>query len=88
MAADPKLVLLDEPGAGVNPTLMEVILGKIEDLNRQGVSFLLIEHNMEVIARLCGHVVVMAEGRLLTEGKPADVVRDARVIDAYLGMTA
>ncbi|MGL4240690.1 MAG: ABC transporter ATP-binding protein [Beijerinckiaceae bacterium] len=88
MAADPKLVLLDEPGAGVNPALMEIILGKIEELNRQGVTFLLIEHNMEVIARLCGHVVVMAEGRLLTEGKPADVVRDARVIDAYLGIAA
>jgi branched-chain amino acid transport system ATP-binding protein len=65
---------------------MEVILGKIEALNRQGVTFLLIEHNMEVIARLCGHVVVMAEGRLLTEGAPAEVVRDPRVIDAYLGM--
>jgi branched-chain amino acid transport system ATP-binding protein len=86
MAAAPRLVLLDEPGAGVNPALMEVILGKIEALNRQGVTFLLIEHNMEVIARLCGHVVVMAEGRLLTEGAPAEVVRDPRVIDAYLGM--
>jgi branched-chain amino acid transport system ATP-binding protein len=88
MAANPKLVLLDEPGAGVNPALMEMILDKIEELNRQGVTFLLIEHNMEVIARLCGHVVVMAEGRLLTEGRPADVVRDARVIDAYLGTAA
>jgi branched-chain amino acid transport system ATP-binding protein len=88
MAAEPRLVLLDEPGAGVNPALMEVILGKIEALNRQGVTFLLIEHNMEVIARLCDHVVVMAEGRLLTEGAPADVTRDARVIDAYLGLAA
>jgi branched-chain amino acid transport system ATP-binding protein len=88
MAAEPRLVLLDEPGAGVNPALMEVILGKIEELNRRGVTFLLIEHNMEVIARLCRHVVVMAEGRLLMEGAPVDVVRDARVIDAYLGLAA
>jgi branched-chain amino acid transport system ATP-binding protein len=88
MAAEPRLVLLDEPGAGVNPALMEVILGKIEALNRQGVTFLLIEHNMEVVARLCGHVIVMAEGRLLTEGTPTDVVSDARVIEAYLGMAA
>jgi branched-chain amino acid transport system ATP-binding protein len=88
MAAEPRLVLLDEPGAGVNPALMEVILGKIEDLNRQGVTFLLIEHNMEVISRLCGHVIVMAEGSLLTEGPPGEVVRDPRVIEAYLGLAA
>jgi branched-chain amino acid transport system ATP-binding protein len=88
MAADPKLVLLDEPGAGVNPALMETILGKIEELNRRGVTFLLIEHNMEVIRRLCGRVVVMAEGRLLTEGSPAEALADRRVIDAYLGMAA
>jgi branched-chain amino acid transport system ATP-binding protein len=88
MAAEPRLVLLDEPGAGVNPALMEEILGKIEDLNRQGVTFLLIEHNMEVISRLCGHVIVMAEGSLLTEGPPGEVVRDPRVIEAYLGLAA
>jgi branched-chain amino acid transport system ATP-binding protein len=88
MAAEPRLVLLDEPGAGVNPALMDVILGKIEELNRRGVTFLLIEHNMKVIARLCGHVVVMAEGRLLMEGNPSAVARDARVIEAYLGMAA
>jgi branched-chain amino acid transport system ATP-binding protein len=88
MAADPRLVLLDEPGAGVNPALMEVILGKIEELNRRGVTLLLIEHNMEVISRLCGHVVVMAEGLLLAQGAPAEVLGDSRVVEAYLGMAA
>jgi branched-chain amino acid transport system ATP-binding protein len=88
MAASPRLVLLDEPGAGVSPALMEVILGKIEELNHQGIAFLLIEHNMEVIRRLCPRVIVMADGALLAEGKPADVLADRRVIDAYIGMAA
>jgi branched-chain amino acid transport system ATP-binding protein len=88
MAADPRLVLLDEPGAGVNPALMDMILGRIEELNRRGVAFLLIEHNMEVIRRLCPRVIVMAEGRLLAEGVPDEVLRDTRVADAYLGLAA
>jgi branched-chain amino acid transport system ATP-binding protein len=88
MVAEPRLVLLDEPGAGVNPALMDIILGKIEELNRGGVTFLLIEHNMEVISRLCGHVIVMAEGSLLVQGTAAEVVRDPRVIEAYLGVAA
>jgi branched-chain amino acid transport system ATP-binding protein len=88
MAADPRLVLLDEPGAGVNPALLETIVEKIAALNKRGVAFLIIEHNMEVITALCETVTVMAEGRVLVAGSPREVTRDARVIDAYLGAAA
>jgi branched-chain amino acid transport system ATP-binding protein len=85
LMADPKVILLDEPAAGVNPTLLELIIDRVLDLNRQGKSILLIEHNMEMVSRLCGRVVVMAGGRYLTEGRPSDVARDKAVIEAYLG---
>ncbi len=85
LMADPEILLLDEPAAGVNPSLLEVIIERILDLNARGMTFLIIEHNMDMVARLCSHVLVMASGKLLTEGAPDDVVRDSRVIDAYLG---
>ncbi|WP_407050885.1 ABC transporter ATP-binding protein [Methyloraptor flagellatus] len=85
LMADPEILLLDEPAAGVNPSLLEVIIERILDLNARGMTFLVIEHNMDMVARLCGHVLVMASGRLLTEGTPDAVVRDPRVVEAYLG---
>jgi branched-chain amino acid transport system ATP-binding protein len=88
LMADPQAILLDEPAAGVNPTLLELIIERVLELNAQGKSILLIEHNMEMVARLCGRVVVMAQGRYLTEGTPADVSRDRSVVDAYLGGVA
>jgi branched-chain amino acid transport system ATP-binding protein len=88
MVAEPRLVLLDEPGAGVNPALLETIVDKIAALNRRGVAFLIIEHNMDVVTTLCTTVTVMAEGRVLASGPPRDVVTDTRVIDAYLGAAA
>ena len=88
LMAEPKILLLDEPAAGVNPSLLEIIIARIVEINRRGVSVLLIEHNMEMVARLCGRVIVMAEGRLLREGSPHEIAGDARVIEAYLGGVA
>ncbi len=89
MMAEPKLVLLDEPGAGVNPTLMNRIVEMIQALNAErGYTFCIIEHDMDLIARLCDPVIVMAEGRVLTEGRFDAVADDARVIDAYFGGAA
>ncbi|CAN5282549.1 ABC transporter ATP-binding protein [soil metagenome] len=85
LMASPRIILLDEPGAGVNPSLLSSIIDRIAELNRQGVAFLIIEHNMDLVARLCGHVVVMAAGKVLFEGTPVAAVDDAHVIDAYLG---
>jgi branched-chain amino acid transport system ATP-binding protein len=88
LMADPQAILLDEPAAGVNPALLEVVVEKVSALNAQGKTILLIEHNMELVARLCGRVVVMAAGRVLAQGKPAEVARDPAVINAYLGGAA
>ena len=88
MMAKPRLILLDEPAAGVNAQLLDTIVARILDINRRGVTLLIIEHNMDVIIRLCARVFVMAEGRLLAEGAPRDIARDPRVIEAYLGRTA
>ncbi len=88
MVAAPRLVLLDEPGAGVNPALLQQIVERIAELNRQGTSFLIIEHNMDLVARLCHPVMVMAQGELLTSGPADAVLTDPRVVEAYLGEAA
>jgi branched-chain amino acid transport system ATP-binding protein len=87
LMAHPRIILLDEPAAGVNPQLLEKLIDRIARLNQAGTSFLIIEHNMDLIVRLCRHVLVMAAGRLLCEGEARTVLRDPRVIDAYLGST-
>jgi len=88
MVAEPRLVLLDEPGAGVNPALLDTIVDRIAALHRQGTSFLIIEHNMDLVASLCEPVLVMAQGRLLAQGSAGEVLRDPRVVEAYLGEPA
>jgi branched-chain amino acid transport system ATP-binding protein len=82
----PRLVLLDEPCAGVNPSLVEQLRELLIELNRtQGGSFIVIEHNMDFIMRLCPRVVCMVEGRILAEGKPHEVQANRAVLEAYLG---
>jgi len=85
LMADPKIVLLDEPGAGVNPTLMKDLVVRILQLKEQGMTFLLIEHDMDLVLSLCDPVIVMTQGEKLTEGSFDEIRRDARVLEAYLG---
>jgi branched-chain amino acid transport system ATP-binding protein len=88
LMADPDTILLDEPAAGVNPVLLDLIIDRVLDLNARGTAILLIEHNMEMVSRLCSRVVVMAGGRFLTEGTPDDIAKNPAVVDAYLGGVA
>ncbi len=85
LMARPRVILLDEPAAGVHPQLVTVIRDRILELNKSGITFLVIEHNMQLIASLCSHLFVMREGELLCEGPPSLVLKDPRVLDAYLG---
>jgi branched-chain amino acid transport system ATP-binding protein/neutral amino acid transport system ATP-binding protein len=85
LMTDPKLVLLDEPIAGVNPALADEIAAHLATLRTEGFTFLIIEHHLDVIARLCNPVIVMAEGRHLAQGTFAQVAADERVQEAYMG---
>jgi branched-chain amino acid transport system ATP-binding protein len=85
MLAEPELLLLDEPAAGVNPTLRNKLADQIRRLNEQGTTFLLIEHDMDFVMKLADPVIVLDQGSVLMEGSPGEVQSDERVIDAYLG---
>ena len=85
LMTDPAIVMLDEPTAGVNPALTESLLDHIRELNAEGLTIVFVEHNMDVVMDISDWMVVMAQGRILAEGRPGEVVADEAVIDAYLG---
>ncbi|HEV3177085.1 MAG TPA: ABC transporter ATP-binding protein [Stellaceae bacterium] len=88
LMAEPKLILLDEPGAGINPALLATLIEKISAVRKSGIGFLIIEHNMDLVMSLCQPILVLANGALLLEGNADEVRRDPRVQDAYLGGAA
>ena len=83
----PKIVVLDEPVAGVNPSRIREIEVALQQLNAAGETFLIVEHNVEFITTLCHRVIVLEQGRKLAEGTAAEIHTDSRVLEAYLGMT-
>jgi branched-chain amino acid transport system ATP-binding protein len=85
LMADPQLIMLDEPMAGVNPALTQSLLGHIKSLRDEGRSVLFVEHDMDVVHDVSDWVVVMAEGRVIAEGSAESIGRNTEVIDAYLG---
>jgi len=85
LAINPRVLMLDECLAGLTPSEIEESLEIVRKINRQGVTVLFIEHVMSAVTNLCERVIVMIEGRFLTEGKPADVMKEPEVIRAYLG---
>jgi len=85
LIAEPKVILLDEPAGGINPTMINHIGARIRELNQQGVTFLVVEHNMEFVMKLCNTVNVMHRGTKIAEGPPEAVRENPDVLDAYLG---
>lgn len=88
LMADPRLILLDEPMAGVNPSLGNEIGEQILALNKEGYTFVIIEHDMSWVGKLCDPVIVLADGKVLTQGKFDDVISDPQVQDVYMGIDA
>ena len=85
LMSDPKMIMLDEPMAGVNPALTQSLLGHIQSLRDEGMTVLFVEHDMHMVRHISDWVVVMAEGRVISEGRADEVMADQAVIDAYLG---
>ena len=85
LMADPDLILLDEPAAGVNLRLLEDIINKLVTLKNQGKTILLIEHNMDLVMGISDEVIVMSAGNVIAQGKPSEIQKNTEVLEAYLG---
>lgn len=85
LMSDPLLIMLDEPAGGVNPTLLESLIDRILQLNQKGITFLIVEHNMDLVMKISNPVICMAYGTVLAQGSPKEIQDDPRVLEAYLG---
>ncbi len=85
LMGDPSIILLDEPAAGVNPTLMQVLIERIEELNHRGKTFLIIEHDMDFVMRHCNPIIALTQGRVVFEGTAEEAQANTILLDAYLG---
>ncbi|HSS00333.1 MAG TPA: ABC transporter ATP-binding protein [Kofleriaceae bacterium] len=86
LMADPATILLDEPAGGVNPALIDRLAALIRQLNTEGKTFVIVEHNMDLVMSICDHIVVLDRGHPIAEGSPSTIRSDARVLEAYLGV--
>ena len=85
LMGDPSMILLDEPAAGVNPSLITVLIEKIQALNNRGITFLIVEHNMDLIMRHCDPIIALSAGSVIFEGDSSTAMTDDNLLDAYLG---
>jgi ABC-type branched-subunit amino acid transport system ATPase component len=85
LVAAPKVILLDEPAGGVNPSLLRQLTARIRAINSEGVTFLIVEHDMEFVMKLCDRISVMNQGKSIAEGSPSEVRANPAVLEAYLG---
>ena len=88
LMGDPSVILLDEPAAGVNPSLTQILLERIEELNAQGKTFLIIEHDMDFIMSHCDPIIAMSAGEVVFEGTAEEAQANPVLLDAYLGAQA